>query len=184
MKGIRQQGKNSWQIQIYTGTGADGKPQRRFMTVHGTKKDAEKKRNELLVTLAKGEPIPMGRLTVAEHLRNWLNGYVKTNCSMGTLHDYQRIAEKHLIPALGQIQLKDLNPQVIQAYYGKACDRLSARSVHQHHRVLSQSLKYGLRQGCLGRNVCELVDPPSPHKKTMRTFDPGRGGDATRSRAR
>jgi len=89
MKGVRRQGKNSWQIQIYTGNGPDGKAQRRFVTVHGKKGDAEKKRNELLVTLAKGVPIPMGRLTVAEHLNNWLEGYVKTRCSQRTLDGYQ-----------------------------------------------------------------------------------------------
>jgi len=53
-----------------------------------------------------------------------------------------------------------------------ACDRVSARTVYQHHRILSESLKYGLRQGYLGRNVCELVDPPSPRKKTMRNLKP------------
>ena len=100
MKGIRQQSKNSWQIQIYTGTGPDGKPQRRFMTVRGTKKDAEKKRNEMLVSLAKGVPIPIGRLTVGEHLNNWLEGYVKTRCSQRTLDGYQSMMEHHLIPAL------------------------------------------------------------------------------------
>ena len=172
MKGIRQQSKNSWQIQIYTGTGADGKPQRRFMTVHGTKKDAEKKRNELLVTLAKGVPIPMGRLTVGEHLNNWLEGYVKTRCSQRTLDGYQSMMEHHLVPALGQVQLKDLTPSLIQAYYGKAVGRLSPRTVAKHHRLLSQALKYAVRQGYLGRNPCELVDSPSWTGKKMRTLKP------------
>jgi integrase len=30
-----------------------------------------------------------------------------------------------------------------------------------------------VRQGYLGRNPAELVDPPSPRKKTMRTLTPG-----------
>jgi len=38
--------------------------------------------------------------------------------------------------------------------------------------VLSQALKYGVKQGYLGRNPCELVGPPSPHRKIMRTLDP------------
>jgi integrase len=109
---------------------------------------------------------------VGEHLHNWLEGYVKTNCSLRTLDGYQSIIEHHLIPALGQVQLKHLYPQAIQSYYGKACERLSARTVHHHHRVLSQSLKYAVRQGYLGRNPAELVDPPSPRKNTMRTLTP------------
>ena len=109
---------------------------------------------------------------MAEHLHQWLTGYVLTNCSQRTLDGYESIIERHLIPALGHIQLKHLHPQAIQSYYGKACEKLSARTVHHQHRVLSQSLKYAVRQGYLGRNPAELVDPPSPRKKAMRTLTP------------
>ena len=33
-------------------------------------------------------------------------------------------------------------------------------------------MKYAIRQGYLGRNPCEMVDPPSPRKKPMRTLAP------------
>ena len=130
---IRQKGKNSWQIQIYTGTGPDGKYPRQFETIHGRKSDAQKRLNELLVNLEKGIFTPPGRLTVAEHLHNWLEGYVKTNCSQRTLDGYKSIIEIHLIPALGQVHLKHLHPQAIQSYYGKACKQLAARTIHHHH---------------------------------------------------
>jgi integrase len=169
---IRQKGKNSWQLQVYTGIGPDGKPRRHFETVRGRKGDAQKRLNELLVSLEKGIYTPPGRLTVAEHLKNWLEGYVKTNCSQRTLDGYLSIIECHLIPALGHVQLKHLNPQAIQSYYGKACEKLSARTVAKHHRLLSQALKYAVRQGYLGRNPCELVDPPSWKARPMRTLTP------------
>ena len=169
---IRAKGKNSWQIQVYTGKGTDGGYHRHFETVHGRKRDAQKRLTELLSSLDKGIYTPPGRLTVAEHLHNWLEGYVKTNCSQRTLDGYSSIIETHLIPALGQIQLTKLHQQAIQGYYGKACDKLSNRTVHHHHRVLSQALKYAVRQGYLGRNPCEVVDAPSPSKKTMRTLIP------------
>ena len=169
---IRSKGKNSWQLQIYTGVGPDGNAKRYFETVRGRKGDAQKRLTELLSSLDKGVLIPVGRLTVAEHLHQWLEGYVKTNCSQRTYDGYQSIIEGHLIPALGSIQLKHLHPQAIQSYYGKSCEKLSARTVHHQHRVLSQSLKYAVRQGYLGRNPAELVDPPSPRKKTMRTLTP------------
>jgi integrase len=170
---IRQKGKGSWQIQAYAGIGHDGKYRRHFETIHGRKSDAQKRMNELLVSLEKGVYTPPGRLTVAAHLQNWLEGYVKTNCSQRTLDGYQSIIETHLLPALGHIQLKNLHPPVIQSYYGKACERLSPRTVHHHHRVLSQSLKYAVRQGYLGRNPAELVDAPTPHKKVIRTLTSG-----------
>ena len=52
MKGhIREQGKNSWPIQIYAGIGPDGKYRRHFETIHGRKSDAQKRSRELLVNL-------------------------------------------------------------------------------------------------------------------------------------
>jgi len=170
---IRQKSKGSWQIQIYAGIGPDGKYRRHFETIHGLKSTAQKRLNELLVSLEKGIYAPPGRLTVAEHLHNWLQGYVSTNCFERTLEGYQSIIERHLIPALGHIQLRQLQPQAIQSYYSKACETLSARTVHHYHRVLSQALKYAVRQGYLGRNPAELVDAPSPRKNTMRTLTPG-----------
>jgi len=169
---IREKSKGSWQIQIYTGTGPDGKLHRHFETVRGRKGDAQRRLTELLSSLDKGVYTPPGRLTVAEHLHQWLEGYVKTNCSQKTLDGYENIAQHHLIPTLGQVQLKSLHPQAIQGYYGKACQNLSPRTVHKHHRLLKQALKYAVRQGYLGRNPCEMVDPPSWKRRTMRTLTP------------
>jgi len=170
---IRRKGERSWQITLDIGTGPDGKRRRYFETVHSTRKsDAQKRLNELLVNLEKGIYTPPGRLTVGEHLHNWLEGYVKTNCSQRTLDGYQNIVKRYLIPALGQVQLKHLHPQAIQSYYGKAIEKVSARTVHKHHRLLSQALKYAVRQGYLGRNPCELVDSPSWKGRAMRTLTP------------
>lgn len=167
---IRSKGRGSWQIQIYAGVGPDGKYRRLFDTIHGRKSDAQKRLNELLVNLEKGIYAPSGHLTVAEHLHRWLEGYVKSKCRPRTQDSYRSTCELHLIPALGQLQLKQLSPQSIQKYLGEVSGKLSSRTVHYHHRILKQSLKYAVRQGYLGHNVCEQVDPPEQHKKTMRTL--------------
>jgi integrase len=167
---IRQRGRNSWQIQIYTGKGPDGRYHRHLETVKGRKGDAQRRLTELLNSLDKGVYAPPRKLTVADLLNQWLQGYVKTNCSIRTLDAVESIAKHHLIPVLGHIQLKQLQPSVIQSYYSQTCGKLSARSVHYHHRILKQALKHAVRQGYLGRNPCDLVDPPSPKGKPMRTL--------------
>ncbi len=170
---IRQQSKHSWQIAVYTGKGPDGKHRRHFETVRGRKGDAQRRLTELLSSVDQGQYAPSGRTTVAEHLRQWIVGYVKTQCSPRTLDAVESIAERHLIPNLGHVPLRQLNPSMIESYYSKACENLSARSVHYHHRILKQSLKYAVRRGYLGRNPCDLVNPPKPVKKPMRTLTPG-----------
>jgi integrase len=163
---IWQRGKSSWQIQIYT----EGK--RYYEVVRGQKRDAQRRLNELLVNQDKGILKPAGRITVTQHFTNWLDGYVKTNCSQRTYEGYQSIIKNHLSPAFGNLILKQLTPQVIQSYYGKAVSKLTNRTVHHLHRVLSESLKYAVRQGYLGTNPCEMTDPPRAVKKIMRTLTP------------
>ncbi len=173
MKGsIRARAKDVWELTVDVGPGAGGKRARHFETVHGRKSAAQARLRELLVSLEKGVPVPSGRLTLEDHLHRWLDGYVKTNCSQRTYDGYQSIVERHLIPALGACTLKQLQPQAIQAFYASAVQKASARTVHHWHRVLSESLKYAVRQGFLGRNPAELTDPPRPRKKTMRALSP------------
>jgi integrase len=170
---IRQKNPGSWQIQVYIGEGPDGRPKRHYETVKGNKGAAQRRLTELLSSLDKGAYTPPVKLTVAEHLHKWLDGYVKIKCDQRTLGDYTSIVETHLIPILGHIQLKYLHTQAIQGYYGKKCETLATLTVYHHHRVLSQSLKWAVRQGYLGRNPCDMVSAPKPAKKTMRTLTPG-----------
>ncbi|MFA5450456.1 MAG: site-specific integrase [Dehalococcoidales bacterium] len=177
--GIKYMGNNSYKITVYTGLVQNGSRQRHTETIKGLTA-AKKRRRELLATVDKGASIPTGKMTLADHLHQWMESYVVANCSQRTFDGYEVIVEKHLIPELGRIQLKNLSPRDIQLFYGRSAqkisrrtgEQLSNRTIHHFHRCLSQSLKYAVRQGYLNRNPCELVDPPKPRKKAMRTLDP------------
>ena len=173
MKGsIRQLTPKSFQLQVYTGIKIDDKPTRYYETVRGRESDARKRLRELLVSLDKGIPVPQGKLKVGELLDNWLAGYVKANCSQRTYDGYESIIIHHLKPNLGAIKLKDLHAQMINTYYGKACEKLSARTVHHFHRVLYKALKYAMELDLIGRNPCANAHPPRPIDRPMRTLTP------------
>ncbi len=176
MKGsIISKGKDTWKIVVSMGAGPDGKRRRHIETVRGRKSAAQKRINELLVQKEKGIITPSVRLTLGEHLRNWLAGYVRSSCSPRTIDSYESIAEGHIIPHLGHYQLKQLHPQAIQEYYTEAeIIPLSRRTVAKHPRLLSQALKYAVRQGYLGVNPCSLVDAPRWQPRRMRSLEEGR----------
>ena len=127
---------------------------------------------ELEYGLDHGVSIPSGDITVETYLKDWLEGYVKVKCSQRTYDGYGSIIRRHLIPALGHLQLRRLQPEMVEAYYGRACERLSARTVQHHHRILSEALKHAVKKGHLGRNPCSLASAPSPRKRVMRTLTP------------
>ena len=133
-----------------------------------------------MVSIEQGSYVKPKRISLGEWLNEWLNGYVKTNCSPRTLDGYRSIVERHLIPNLGMIPLSQVQPQHIQPYYARALSdgrtdgkgALSSRSVLHIHRVLFQALNYAVRQGLLIRNPAQLVDPPRAKKSKMKTLIP------------
>lgn len=172
--------KAVWRLQLYVGKKPHPtKPgcmiyDRRSERFRGTESQARSRlrqlSQEITASLDKGIPIPSNRVTVSDVLRAWLGS--KTDSAPNTHESYQSIVEGHLIPALGHIQLVKLHPQEIAGYYQKALQRpLSARSVHYHHTLLKQALKWAVWQEYIGRNPCDRVKPPSPQKKEMRTLE-------------
>jgi len=175
MKGsVRQRSKGSWQICLDIGRDpATGKRLRHFENVRGRKAEAQKRLHELLNCLEQGAYVKPSRLTVAQFLEGWLRDYVRTNTAPRTCERYEEIVKGHLIPALGSLPLLALQLHHIQKYYAQALELgrrdgkggLSALTVHKHHRILFESLRYGVRQGILVRNPAEAVTPPHGQSK-------------------
>ena len=182
MKGhIKQRSKGSWTIWVDLGRDLEsGKRKQQTMTVHGSKKDAERELRTVLTRIEGGAYVKPAKLTVGEYLEQWLQSYVSSNVGPRTRERYVEIVHAHLIPALGSIPLIALRPQHIQTYYGKALESgrrdgnggLSAQTVQHHHRVLYEALKHAVKHGTLIRNVAEAVDSPRPEHKEMVTLAP------------
>lgn len=181
MKGyFQQRGKNKWEITISLGRDPvnTDKYLRHTETVHGTRSQAQARVRQLLVDLGKGVQPQPGKVLVADLLKRWLAGYVSNKCGRRTREGYESIVKHHLIPGLGSIPLKKLTAQQVNEYLARALKEghangkgaLQPRTVHHHFRVLSEALKYGYKHGLIGRNVCEMADPPRPRKKAMRTL--------------
>lgn len=182
MKGhITKRSDRSWTIVVDTGKDPVTRKRRQLWhTIKGTKRDAQRALNEILVSMEKGVYVKPDKATVGDWLTQWMKSYVVTHTTLRTQESYESIVNKHLIPGLGNIPLFELKPQQLQSYYGKKLIQgrsngkggLSARSVLYHHRILSEALRHAVRMGILVRNVAELVDPPRPEKVIMATLSP------------
>jgi len=178
---IRKRGKKSWSIVVDVGRDSEtGKRKQRWHTIRGTKRDAERALQEMLVALEKGTYVKPTQLTVGEWLKQWYDTYVRMHTTPRTQESYRSIITHHLVPALGAIPLVHLQPQQLQSYYmravseGRADGRggLSARSVLYHHRILSEALKHAVKMGVASRNVAEVVDPPKPCRVKLNILGP------------
>jgi integrase len=156
-----------------------GKRKQQWITVKGTKKDAEKRLAELLHQIDTGSFMKPGKTTVADYLQRWLKDYVQPNLSPRTAEGYESIIRCHLIPALGKIPLTQLKPEHIQHYYSdkltsKCLNRSNStnpRTVRHHHMTLHCALEIAVKWGLVSRNVADAVEPPKEHHTEMHTMN-------------
>ena len=78
------------------------------------------------------------RLRVGQWLETWLDEYVQPSCKPLTLATYRSRTVTHIIPALGNIKLTELNATHIQAFYNDLTRRegLSPKTVKNIHGIL------------------------------------------------
>jgi len=98
---------------------------------------------------------------LAEYLRQWLAEVVKPQVRGRTYETYQRVVERHLVPALGRKRLHKLTPTDVRRFMtGKSADRLAPQTVTYMRSVLRSALAEAMRDGLVQRNVAALTKPP------------------------
>lgn len=176
---IKQRSKGSWTIVMDLGRDpTTGKRKQQWVTVRGTKKEAEKKLAELQHDLDTGGYTKPDKVRVASFLDEWLRDYVWPLLSAETAQAYDTMVRKHVVPDLGKIALQKLNPAHLQSYYTKKLTSgrrdgkggLSPRTVRHHHGLIHGALESAVKMQLVPRNVADSVDAPKFRSKEMRTF--------------
>ena len=108
--------------------------------------------------------------TMARFLSEWL---VATGSSIRpkTFIQYQQIVRQHIVPTLGNIKLKDIRPDHIQALYNqKNKEGMSNRTLLLVHAVLHRAFNQALKWGIVIRNPVQAVNRPKFKHKEMKTL--------------
>jgi integrase len=173
---IVKRGKDSYTIVLNLGKDQEtGKRKQQWVSVKGTKKEAEKRLTELLSQVENGIFIKPNKSTLAEYLKIWLKDYAWPNLSPKTAEGYEYIIESHLIPSLGKLTLTQLKPEHLQRYYtdklssGRVDGKggLSPKTVRHHHITLHGALQSAVKWGLLARNPADAVDAPRFQRPEM-----------------
>ncbi|MDQ7794103.1 MAG: site-specific integrase [bacterium] len=172
---VEKRSKNAWSIVIDLGRdSATGQRQRIRRTVKGaTKRQAEAELRRLLAEVEAGTYVEPTKLTLGEYLRRWLADGPGQRVRPRTLEDYARVAERHIVPALGHVRLSALQPLQIQELYSRLLEdgrldgtgSLSPRSVQLVHVVLHSALRQAVRWLLIVRNPADAVDVPRPRRR-------------------
>jgi integrase len=83
-----------------------------------------------------------------------------TDGLIGMNSNYEGLATRHLVPALGSIKLQSLRADHIQGVINARSAELSPRTIEMLRMILSGALKQAMRVGLARHNACEAVVLP------------------------
>ena len=178
---IRKRGTTSWQIRIETGRDPNGVRNFDYVTIKGSRKDAETELTKRVNEVNTGAYVEGCRITVAEFFDRWITTYAEGNVSAKTLQGYRSVIESHVKPAFGSLPLQKLTPFQIQSHYAKLLRNggrkdgrpgaLSPQTVLHQHRLLSEAFRMAVRWQLLARNPCDAVTPPKMQPREVQVID-------------
>ncbi len=170
--GIRRTGARSWEIKVELPRSADGQRSIRYHSFKGTRNEAVKERARLIADIEKSVYSDPKRVTVREQLEAWLQGHVAVHIeNAATRDDYAHVVNRHLIPGLGEIQLRHLTQDLIEAYYAKRLAAgLGRRTVAYHHTVLKMGIAHAVPR-LLPRNPVNDAKRPSFEEPEIQVLD-------------
>jgi integrase len=130
------------------------------------------------------EILPSGRFSQwrSRRSKNWSKASLKEYLQQfliriePTLHpntykDYSQVVHDHIIPHIGSMKLKDLNPSHIQMLHSiKLENGATPTRVRFIHKILNRALNLSVRWGYRNDNPAALVTVPKKSRKEMLTF--------------
>ena len=122
---LKRRYKGSWSIILDLGyqvdpTTGERKRKQKWITVRGTKRDAERKLAELVHRADTGTFIEPSKVTVGEWLDAWLEKAIKPpRRTLRAYETYRSVITKHLKPKLGAIRLQDLRAIDVERYHAE-----------------------------------------------------------------
>ena len=113
-----------------------------------------------------------------EWLSNWLENYVQPSAKQRTYTRYKEIVEQHIITQLGELDLSEITPYVLQCYVTELLkcgnlrtgEGLSANSVNSIITAIQNTLKTAYSLGIISEYVGDKIKRPRASEKKVECF--------------
>ena len=159
---IRRRGVRSWELKFEAGRDDAGRRNIRYVTVKGTKRQAQAKLSELLAALGNGSFIEPSKLTVAAFVRTRIDQWEAAGDILArTAQRYHQLTDHQIAPHIGGVLLQKLRPLDVEDWHTtlrnsgrvRGSGGLAARTVAHASKVLHKALSDAVRNEIVARNV-------------------------------
>lgn len=166
---ITKRGAGTWLVRLTLGTDGRGKRHVLTRTIHGTKKEAEAWLREQIYQKEMGALPLAGSERFDRVVASWWD-HTRSRLRPTTQHQYRRIVDKFLLPALAGKKMTAITPAVVEAVILTIQAEHGPRSAQYAKSVLHQILTKAVREGSLARNPLDgwrLRRPASPEIRVL-----------------
>lgn len=177
---LRKRGDKSWSIILELGEDpATGKRIQKWVTFHGTKRDAEVCKAELITDAERGQISASPKMTVADYLEHWLKDHAEPNTGPKTYYRYEGIIRNNIVPYLSELPLDHLRPAGVVTWQSRLRaakrldgkeDTLSPTTRKQTHAVLRRAMNDAVRWGLLPLSPVRNIKASRAAQAEMSTF--------------
>jgi integrase len=171
---LQPRGKNRFRAKVYLGRSPDGKRRYLERTVTGTRAEAERELNRMLVEVDEGRHVASAPMTLGDVVDRWLQIKAST-VEANTERGYRWVAEHFVKPAFGDRKVASIRTLELDHWYqqlrlsgGARGGPLSGRTVRYCHTVMRQSLEQARKWGLIARNPAVDATPPAARRPEIK----------------
>ena len=141
---------------------------KRISRYANTKEEAVRLLNELTFTM-NTRPKNFEQVTLASWLNLCLDLYLRPSIKQSTYLSYESYIRVHLVPALGNIYLKDLDPRTLQKFYNYKfeVEKLSPKTIANLNLFLHRALAFAVSEGLINSNPAASLNLPRGPKPAI-----------------
>ena len=176
-KRTRKDGSSVYQITVELPSDRlTGKRNRKYET-YNTKREAERRKTEILAELAHGTYIRESPLTVSEWMDKWMKEYICGRISPTTLATYEIQIRLYIKACLGHIRVQDLDNLMVQEWINKiaAASPASGKPLSEKMQKnvlanLRAAMDKAVLIGMIHKNPCIGVEVHRTKKTRFQTY--------------
>lgn len=172
--GIRQLRPGVWEVRLEAGRDpVSGRRRQISRSVTGSKREAQKVLNELAVEADRGRYV--GTSTTFRQLSEQWLALVGNDLSPTTLRTYQNLLSKRILPAIGDLAVKNIQTSDLDLLYNGLQHRigLAPKSVRQIHAIIRRAFRQAILWGWVTTNPAAYATPPRLTKTDLSPPDVG-----------
>ncbi len=170
VKGYLCKDKDTWVVRARVYNPSTGKVQIRskstgFKTKDSTKRKAQQAMEEIVKQWEReaNAEAPKADPLFSDYYRKWIEEKSLSKRA-NTIKSYEDYAKVHILPALGDLKIRQLNLQILMRYYKMKLEVLSVNSLKKHHVVILGVIGIAVRDGIIPANFAKDVKFPTAKK--------------------